>query len=283
VALGGCGDDEFASGAGSGGVDLVDPDRRTLINSLSVAPGGEEILVTTNQGFFRIADGEATEVKAVVSSPDGRSPVGTFLAVASLEGETLIGSGHPDKKGRLAGFLGLLRSDDGGRHWEVVSRYGIADLHVMRSAHGSLYAYDAFIPSFLISDDEGRTWTEQEPVPGTGLDFVVDPADPGHLIASNENAVFSSEDGATSWRSVVEADAARLAWPEAGSLYRADAGGLVYRSSNAGESWELVGRIDGEPWKLEATGSEELYAALADATIVRSTDGGASWEEVFTP
>lgn len=271
----GCGDDEGRTGS-----SLVDPAKKPLINSLSVAPGGAEFLITTNRGLFRINGGEASRIPARVRTPEGSSPVGKFLAIRALPGGRLIGSGHPDRKG-LAAFLGLLRSADGGRNWEVVSRYGLADLHVIRPHHDLLFAYDAFLGGLLISRNEGRSWSERGSPPGQVFDFVVDPGDPNHLVASTAEGIFSSTDQARSWQASAGGSSARLAWPDEGPIYRADEDGLVYESS--GGTWELIGRIEGEPWKLEAVGEEELYAALADATIVRSTDGGRNWEEVFVP
>lgn len=276
----------LVAGCGSeagGGSSLVDPDKSVLINSLQVDPGGDSALLTTNRGLYRIEDGSATQVDAEAKTPDGPTPVGRFLAVAASPEGDLVGSGHPDGKGKVAGFLGLLSSDDEGRTWEVVSRYSLADLHVIRFAHDLLYASDAVLGMFLISDDGGRNWEELGGPPGLVFDFVVDPENPDDLIASTKDQMYRSTDRAESWTAVAKADATRLAWPEAASLYRADADGLTYRSDNGGDSWDIVGKIDGEPWKLEAAGPEELYAALSDGAIVHSTDGGENWEEYFTP
>jgi photosystem II stability/assembly factor-like uncharacterized protein len=112
---------------------------------------------------------------------------------------------------------------------------------------------------------------------------VVDPEDRDYVLASNEAEIFRSTDGGNSWRSITQASSGRLEWPKPGSLYRADKDGSVYRSEDRGESWDMVGRVDGEPWKLKAVGPDELYAALSDATIVHTSDGGRSWEERFSP
>jgi BNR/Asp-box repeat len=274
----GCGSDGSESGS-----SLVDPGNPPPINSLELDPGGDALLLTTNRGFYRVEDGEATRVSAEVTTPDGQSPVGTFLAVASTEDGELIGSGHPDEKRKLAPFLGLLRSPDDGKSWEVVSRYGLADLHVMRPAHGMLYAYDAVLPAVIVSPDEGKTWDERGAPPDRVLDLVVDPEDPDHLLASTENAIFRSTDGGETWSSASGAAAARLEWPESEALYRADKDGLVYLSDDHGASWQQAGKIDGEPWKLRSDASGQLYAALSDATVLRSADGGESWEEHFRP
>jgi photosystem II stability/assembly factor-like uncharacterized protein len=274
--LGGCGGD-----GGNAGSSIVDPSVMPPINSLEVS-GADGLLLTTNRGFFRIEDGEATRIRSTVATPDGSTKVGTFLAVAA-DGEELIGSGHPDGKGRVADFLGLLRSADGGETWKVVSRYGIADLHVMHVLDGKLFAADAVLGGLLVSDDDGRSWIELKAPPEPVIDFVVDPADPDHLLASTEKEIFRSTDGGKTWSATVSAPSARLAWPSPEALRRADADGIVYASDDSGARWEAVEQVGGEPWKLDAVGSDQLYLALADGTILVSDDGGESWQEEFVP
>jgi len=280
LAVAGCGDDSAGSTS-----SIVGPAGKNSppINSLELDPGGEGLLLTTNRGLYRVEDGEATPIESQARTPDGPTAVGTFLAVAAADDGGLIASGHPDDKGKVAGFLGMLRSDDGGRSWESVSRYGIADLHVFHELDGTLYAYDAVLPALLASTDGGKTFEERGSPQGLAIDFVVDPEDPEQMLASTENQVFHSTDGGNRWTAAVGATRARLAWPEAASLYRADSDGMVYVSDNGGDTWEVRGRVDGEPWKLVAAGPEELYAALGDGTIAHSTDGGESWDEVFSP
>lgn len=278
LLIAGCGGSSSSSGSA-----LVDPDKLPQINSLEQSPSSDALLLTTNRGLFRIEGGEATRINSHVDTPDGRSPVGRFLAIAQSEDGALIGSGHPDERRTVAGFLGLLRSEDEGRTWTSVSRYGIADLHAIRTLDGSLYAYDAVLPAVIVSADDGKTWNERTAPPGRVFDFVVDPADPDQLLASTKQALFRSTDGGQSWSAAAQAAGASLDWPEPDALYRADEDGLVYLSSNEAASWDVVGRIDGDPRALRATGPEELYTALSDATILHSTDGGSSWEEYFTP
>jgi hypothetical protein len=275
----GCGDS--AGGSGSALVDTSRPP--PLINSLERDPGSDALLLTTNRGLYRISDGEATRVPAAVDTPDGPSPVGKFLAVAESEEGILLGSGHPDERKRVAPFLGLLRSENGGEDWSVVSRYGIADLHVIRDLEGTLYAYDAVLPAVIVSTDGGKTWDERSAPPGRVFDLVVDPSDPEQFLASTKQALFRSTDGGRSWTASSGAAGATLAWPEPEALYRADEDGQVYVSRDHASTWELIGLIDGDPRALDAASADELYAAGSDATIYRSDDGGAEWEEYFTP
>jgi photosystem II stability/assembly factor-like uncharacterized protein len=262
--------------------DLVNLDRPAPVADLNVVPGSGDVLISTNRGLWRIADGEATRIDAIVSAREGRSPIGNFLPLAPA-GDVLFGSGHPDARGRLRNFLGLLRSDDGGRNWRTVSRYGFSDLHILHYVAPRLYAFDALLPAVIVSDDRGRTWSEQIAPSGFVFDFAVDPENGDRMLLSFEDRIMGSEDGGRSWEPLGSADRARLAWPAEDKLYRADRDGRVFSSDNGGDSWSLIGLIDGEPWQLEATGPEDLLAALKDATILKSDDGGQDWEEFFTP
>lgn len=273
----GCGDDD-----GKAGSSLVDPAKPPPIHSLAEDPAGSGLLLATNRGLYRIDGDTAERIPSRAKTPDGTTAVGTFLAFGT-DGGDLLGSGHPDRPGAVAPFLGLIRSGDGGRTWATVSRYEFSDLHVIQAIHGRVYAYDAVLDAFLISDDGGRTWDERLGGPEPFIDFVVDPEDPDSIVASSSRRIYDSVDQGRSWRVVTSADAARLSWEGPGSLFRADADGLVYRGGDGGSTWDLAGRIDGEPWELDADPGGDLYAALRDATVVTSADRGETWVEVFSP
>jgi hypothetical protein len=278
VALAGaCGEDDSASSSA-----LVAEKPDPPINSLGVEPGTGDLLLSTNRGFFRIEDGEAREVSAKVDTQDGVAPLGTFLSFRVTGEGSLVGSGHPNESGDVAEFLGFIQSDDGGRNWLQVARYGLSDLHQLRLAHGRIYAFDAVLGGVLISKDDGRNWSEHPTPPELVLDLVVDPDDADHVLISTEREIFRSRDGADTWRSITPATSARMVWEEPGQLYRADADGRVYLSEDRGDSWDQLGSIDGEVWRLEPDGRGGLVAALSDGTIVRSGDGG-SWETAFAP
>jgi len=196
---------------------------------------------------------------------------------------TLLGSGHPDRRGALPEFLGVIRSADGGRHWTVLSRLGEADLHAMVLTHGRLYAFDAVRGAVLISGDGGKTFAEKPAPPEAMVELAVDPGDPRRLLLASEKTLFRSEDGGERWRPIARVAGARLAWPEAGRLYRAQQDGEVAVSSDGGDTFRAVGRIDGEPARLTAAGGDRLYAALGDGAIVETRDAGRAWKPVYTP
>jgi photosystem II stability/assembly factor-like uncharacterized protein len=66
-------------------------------------------------------------------------------------------------------------------------------------------------------------------------------------------------------------------------LFRADATGTVSVSSDGGDAWRAVGRVQGEPARLKAVDAGHLYAALKTGAILESRDGARSWRPVYQP
>jgi hypothetical protein len=279
----GCGD---SSSEDAGRSDrLVDFSKRPpFVNSLERDEESGEFLLTTNRGFFRVdpEDDGVRRVRGTIEADGKSATLGTFLELNLDPEGQLVGSGHPDQR-TLPQFLGYLRSDDGGRNWRVVSRLGDADLHKIVFKHDRLYAWDAVLSALLVSEDGGRSFVEHFTPRGLIIDFEVDPEDPAHVLAATDEVLFRSEDEGESWRPLVQGEGTRLAWPEPGRLVMAAKDGTVSRSEDGGERFEEIGRVDGEPYVIDAVSGDELYMALSDGTILRSEDGGASWEEEFRP
>jgi hypothetical protein len=282
LAVAGCGG-SADQGARSG--RLVDFSKKPpYVNSLARDSRTGEFLLTTNRGFFRI-DAETKRVRQVrgtLAVRGRRSGVGTFLELKVEGGPRLVGSGHPDQR-TLPQFLGLLRSSDGGATWRSVSRLADADLHKIVLEHNRLYAWDAVLSALIVSDDGGRSFAEHFTPRGLIIDFEVDPEDPERVVAANDDELFRSEDEGESWRPILRGQGSRLAWPTRDRLYLAAKDGTVQLSENGGDSFERVGRVGGEPYKIEAVDADELYLALSDGTILHTTDGGRRWEETFRP
>jgi hypothetical protein len=265
---------------------LVDLSKKPpLVNTLDIDPASKDFLLTTNRGFFRISsDGKrVTPVKGSIQDAGKTATVGTFLELRASGPNRLLGSGHPDKLGTLPNFLGLIRSDDGGRTWEAVARMADADLHKIILRHDRLYAFDAVLSAMLISPDGGKTFREAFTPRGLIIDFEVDPADPDRIVASTEDEVFRTEDGGESWRPLAPEDAARFAWPDAKALYRATKDGTFSVSTDGGTRWEDVGQVGGEPYEIHAMGPRAAFVALSDGSIIETQDGGATWRDRFRP
>ena len=283
IGAAGCGDS--SSGDAGRSDRLVDLSKRPpFVNSLERDEESGEFLLTTNRGFFRVnpEDDSVRRVRGTIEAEGKRATVGTFLELNLDPDGQLVGSGHPDQR-TLPQYLGYLRSDDGGRNWRVVSRLGDADLHKIVFKHDRLYAWDAVLSALIVSEDGGRSFAEHFTPRGLIIDFEVDPEDPAHVLAATDEVLFRSEDEGDSWRPLVQSEGSRLAWPEPDRLYLAAKDGTVSRSEDGGDTFDEVGRVDGEPYVIDAATGEELYMALSDGTILRSEDGGANWEEEFRP
>ncbi len=287
-ALAGCGEGDGSRAGGAPSTRLVDPAKPPpLVNALDIDPATRAFLLTTNRGFFRIAreSGRVTQVRGTVRAGARSAPVGAFLEVAVAGPGRLVGSGHPDRKGAIPEFLGVIESADGGRTWRVLSRLGRSDLHTIVFKHGRMYATDAVTGALLVSRDGGRTFSEQFTPNGVPIDgFEVDPGDPRRIVAASDVELFRSDDGGAAWQRIGRGSGIRLAWPARDALYRALKDGSVQVSADAGTSWRATGgRVGGEPYRFKAVSRDELYLALGDGTIVHTRDGARTWEEALRP
>jgi photosystem II stability/assembly factor-like uncharacterized protein len=260
---------------------------RPYVNAFDIDPADGSFLLTTNRGFYRVAEdgGKVEQIRGTVTGEPGSSPVGSFLELKVVGPGRYVGSGHPDDEGPLPQFLGFIRSDDAGRTWRVVSRLGDADLHQIRlvGPERELFAFDAVLGAILKSRDGGRTWSEHITPRELVLDFVVDPEDPRHLVASTERELYRSTDGGDTWRPDDTGTRTRLAWPAPDALMRADQDGTFMMSGDGGRTWERTGRIDGEPYKLHALDAEHAFIALSDGSIIETRDGGRTFADRFRP
>ena len=286
LAVAGCGSSTSGAPDRPRSDRLVDFTKKPpFVNALDIDQRTKDFLLTTNRGFFRIAPdgGKVTPIRGTITAQGKRSTIGTFLELLVVGPKQLIGSGHPDQQGTLPSFLGFIVSDDDGKTWTAVSRLGSADLHKIVRIHGRMYAFDAVLSAILISDDGGRTFTENFTPRGLIIDFEVDPANAKRLVASNDSELFRSTDTGASWRPIDRREGIRLAWPAPDALYRALKDGAVERSSNGGDTWAKAGKVPGEPYKFKAIGADELYLALSDGTIMHTVDAAKTWTAVFQP
>lgn len=188
--------------------------------------------------------------------------------------DRFVGSGHPDLRDDLPPLLGLIESQDAGRMWEPVSLLGEVDFHVLRSLGKRVYGFDSTSGRLLVSADRGRTWAKRSP-PEPLLDLVPHPSRPTTLVASG-SVLYRSSDAGANW-SVLGGEPGYLAWPRADRLYEVNAEGRILVSRDGGQKWEELGGVGGEPAAFLAVSVDELYVALHDGTIEVSRDGGRSW------
>ena len=277
--MGGCGGGD-ASSAQSDGSELVDQDASPpYVGALEVNPRDGSLLLGTNSGLWRVSrDGRRIERQRARM---GTNDVSAGLALRFTGPDELVGSGHPGERSDIP-ILGLIRSSDGGRTWKPVARQGESDFHSLAVSGDTIAAGEGSEATVYATDDGGRSF-ETRATPLALLDLELDPGSESHWIASAENGLFTSDDDGETWRPRDTLPNIRLVWPASGSLFRVDPDGVVRRSGDSGETWEEVGRVEGETQALAAAGPRTLYAADVEGAIRVSRDGGRTWSQFTRP
>jgi hypothetical protein len=277
----GCGGGAASSSSPAGETGLVDAGADPpYVGSLEVNPRDGSLLLATNAGLWRVSrDGRRTEP---VRARMGKNDVSAGLALRFVGPDRLVGSGHPGRGQSDTPILGLIRSSDGGRTWKPVARQGESDFHSLAVSGDTIAAAEGAEATAFSTDNGGRSF-ESHATPLALLDLEIDPSEPSRWVGSAQSGLFSSDDGGESWRPRDTLPNIRLVWPASRSLVRVDPDGVVRRSADAGETWDVVGRVEGETQALAAAAPDTIYAADVEGVIRVSRDGGASWSQLTTP
>ncbi len=141
-----------------------------------------------------------------------------------------------------------------------------------------------------MSNDGGKTWRQINDLEGTDpMGWVVSPDEPAKMYAGGHPGFYRSEDGGKTWSqdnsglSGTDVHALGMDPQNPNHLYAYIVGHGVYRSPNAGVSWEPVNSEIGTmgPILVDPRDSYTLYLALKDM-FLKSDDAGKSWEQVGT-
>jgi photosystem II stability/assembly factor-like uncharacterized protein len=250
------------------------------VHGLGLNPADGALLIATHTGLFRTPAGETTAHRVT----DRRQDTMGFTVVGP---DRFLGSGHPDVREMrtkdLPPHLGLIESTDAGESWTPVSLLGQADFHVLRSAGGRVYGFDATNERLLVSRDGGVTWSERA-LPGRRpiVDLAAHPKDVRRVVATTEFGLFESRNAGRTWK-LLDRVVGLLDWPASERLYLVTGMGEVRTSADGGKTWRQVGTLAEEPAAFLATSADDLYLALHDGTVKISTDGGASWFDRSVP
>ena len=244
------------------------------IGSIAVDEDGT-VMLGTGLGLFRVENGQAMKVTGTLRTPNGEGQVSSTLVVRFAAPCELLGSGHPDG-GALPENLGLMRSADHCGTWEPVALLGSADFHILQASGSRVLAVNADAKELQVSGDGGRPFAAKTP-PDVPLDVAFDPQDPRRMVVATKQGTFTSQDEGGSWRARDPTPSEQLAWG-ADAVYRADPGGRIKVSRDAGVSWDDAGEV-GSPAvnELAVDTAGALYASVPGGEVKRSTDGGATW------
>jgi photosystem II stability/assembly factor-like uncharacterized protein len=166
---------------------------------------------------------------------------------------------------------------------------------------------------FLLRSDDRRTWTVEDPVlDGWDVFHAVQDERDGSLYAAANNWVYGatvhrSTDNGKTWKrseglGLPEDSGLKLekSWhvepgrdSEPGRVWLGAAPGVMFRSDDSGENWEVVESLLNEPtrerWQpgaggmcthsiqLDPADDKVMYIGISAAGVFRSEDGGESW------
>jgi len=192
------------------------------------------------------------------------------LAIDDVDGSRLYAS----DRGQLYG------SQDGGASWRVVLNHP-CDV-VAFGPGASQVAYCAFGGRVQETRDGGATWRLLQNADVTAI--AVSPTDPQSIWAGGSGLLYSG-DGGTSWSERSSGLGAghvelRIDPVDASVLYLETSAGGLYRSTDEGQRWELIGD-QGRQQSFDLSPGT-LYRAGVEG-ILSSSDHGDTWTTIQVP
>ena len=244
----------------------------THIHGLTVNGDTGQVLLATHDGLFDVTKDPATKI----------GDTNDLMGFTAGQGEGIFyASGHPGPGSELPNPLGLIKSGDGGKTWEQLSRQGESDFHALTTTKSGIVAFDGQ----LRTSPDGNTWTT------VAADFIP-AALAGHpnsdtVLATTKVGIRRSTDGGKTWALVESSPVIQYAaFAHPGEAAGVEPDGTVHFSADAGATWIRKGRIDGQVQAIAAVkggdGNPWIWAAT-DGGIIVSTDGGATFRPSDAP
>jgi photosystem II stability/assembly factor-like uncharacterized protein len=227
---------------------------------LSLAVGGTSVFVGTDAGVYVAAGGGPW--RKLPTSPDGRET--RALDVAAVSDRVVL----------VATPSTLLRTADGGEHWEktsagmgAVNALAISSLDPSRALAASPIA-------FYASRDAGASWEAMAEAPQDGrvysLAFL--PGSDHVVFAATSRGLFKSDDAGRTWRvrggGLPQLDITGLALhPDGRTVVASDfSSGGLWRSPDGGETWTAFptdGLVSRRVWAVALDPKSPMHVVAA--------------------
>ena len=265
IALAGCAPATSPAPGTTGGSTATAESRMpgSHVHGLAVSGETSQVLLATHDGLFDVTTTPATkigETNDLMGFTPGPSD-GVFYA-----------SGHPGPGSDLPNPMGLLKSSDGGKTWEQLSRQGESDFHALAATKSGIVAFDGI----LRTSTDGRAWNTVAAAFAPAV--LAGHPDSDTVLATTPDGIQRSTDGGTTWKPLDNGPVIQFAaFAHPAEAVGVEPDGTVHYSADAGETWTEKGRIDAEVMAIAAVKGEDgrpwVWAATPDGVVV-STDGG---------
>jgi photosystem II stability/assembly factor-like uncharacterized protein len=225
-------------------------------------PATGDLLLATHDGLFRSSSSGVQRVGPVVDLMSFTiAPDGSYYA-----------SGHPEHTTGLPEPLGLARSVDGGRSWQVLSRGGQSDFHALAVGGSGMAGFDGT----LRTSPDGTAWTSRTP-PAAPHVLSFAPGS-GDLLATTEAGLLVSQDLGATWRTLTAPALVVLVdWADDETIVGVTTKAQVVVSRDRGATWQQaavdVGQVTSLQAATDATGTIELIL-VRGGEVLASTDLG---------
>lgn len=232
---------------------------------LAPASGSDGVLVATHEGLY-------------LAQADGRLHLrvkrdGGFVALAvdPSDARLLYGSGPSG---------GLLRSNDGGSHWQRQSQDGPESFTLLTVSPTDGQRLYGVADGLYRSIDSGRTWTRSGDAPEKLMNIS---ASSSGLYAGTEEGLRLSTDGGASWRpaSMLRIPVTMVSAEADGTLYSFQFGQGFLKAHETDLSWTpLANTFGGQAILVMARNGTRLFAATHIGRLFVSTDDGRNWQAI---
>jgi hypothetical protein len=215
---------------------------------------------------------------------------------------------NSDARRNLPGGVGVVKSTNGGRTWQVLGRAnGLTNLYIgtlfmhpenpdilLAGAGNNAYPEDAGV---FLSTNGGETW--KNTLRGVNIHSVEFAAsDPRVAYAASINAVYRSQDGGRTWRRVTLGDSwgppgVQAGFPidlqvdprDADCLFANNYGGGNFLSEDGGRTWMIASRGYTGAQVRDVAVDQRTGQVLAAARsgLYLSTDNGNEWRGLAYP
>ena len=236
------------------------------VHGLSVNAETGQVLLATHEGLFDLSTKPAAKI----------GPTNDLMGfTAALDAGTFYASGHPGQGSSLPNPVGLIKSSDGGKTWEPLSRQGESDFHTLTTTKSGIVAFDGTVSTTT----DGKTWTSSSATFAPAV-LAGNPSS-NTVLATTADGIQRSTDGGRTWQPVKASPVIQFAaFADAKEAVGVEPDGSVHYSADGGATWVPKGKISGEVQAVAAAegsdGNPRIWVA-ASAGLLVSTDGGMTF------